>query len=272
MEIFESQNVIDDFYKNKFITTDSLSSDVDLYQNQMVVVKNKSSSFLGIVREDRIESLIVDIWDSIDLSARNKEQKFALDLLSREDVPLVTMTGIAGSGKTFLTLMMGISGLKTNKYDRIVFTRSLQAVGKDIGFLPGNISDKMDPWLAPIADNFMHAFKDTTYFDLMKQKGEIEVAPMPFIRGRTFNRTFLIVDEAQNSSIHELKTVITRVGEDSKIVLLGDIEQVDTPYLDSLSNGLTVITQKFKNESLAGHITLKKGERSKLATLASRLV
>ena len=148
----------------------------------------------------------------------------------------------------------------------------MQTVGKEIGFLPGDIRDKMDPWISPISDNFRHAFKDLSYFDLMMEKGEIEVAPMSFIRGRTFNNSFLIVDESQNSTIHELKTVITRMGEGSKIVLLGDIEQIDTPYIDSLSNGLTIVIEKFKNEDVASHITLIKGERSKLATLASRVI
>ena len=106
----------------------------------------------------------------------------------------------------------------------------------------------------------------------MRDKGQIEVAPLSFIRGRTFNNAFLIVDESQNSTIHELKTIITRVGENSKIVLLGDIEQIDTPYIDSLSNGLTIVTEKFKDADIAGHVTLRKGERSKLATLASKLI
>jgi PhoH-like ATPase len=193
-------------------------------------------------------------------------------MLTRDDIPLVTMTGIAGSGKTFLTLMAALSGLNKKKYDRIIITRSIQTVGKDIGFLPGTIKEKMDPWISPIVDNFRHAFSDVGYFELMREKGQIEIAPMSFIRGRTFSNSFLIVDESQNSTIHELKTVITRVGENSKIVLLGDIEQIDTPYIDSLSNGLTIITEKFREHDLAGHITLTKGERSRLATLASRVI
>ena len=234
--------------------------------------EDSSSSFLGVVSGEKIIHLTCNIWDALSVSPRNKEQKFALDLLTRDDIPLVTMTGIAGSGKTFLTLMAALSGLNKKKYDRIIITRSIQTVGKDIGYLPGTIKEKMNPWIAPIIDNFRHAFKDTSYFELMRDKGQIEVAPMSFIRGRTFNNSFLIVDESQNSTIHELKTVITRIGENSKIVLLGDIEQIDTPYIDTLSNGLTVVTEKFKNESLAGHITLIKGERSKLATLASRVI
>lgn len=272
IEVSTDQHIIDSFFKNGKVDVELLDSEEKLYQNQFIIAKGNTGSMLGIVRENNVQPLVANLWESIDVSPRNKEQKFALDLLTREDIPLVTMTGIAGSGKTFLTLMCGLSGIKTGKYDRIVFTRTLQPVGRDIGYLPGNIKEKMDPWLSPIFDNFRHAFKDTTYFELMRDKGEIEVAPMSFIRGRTFNNTFLIVDEAQNSSIHELKTVITRIGENSKIVLLGDIEQVDTPYLDSLSNGLTVIIHKFKDEKLAGHITLKKGERSKLATLASSII
>ena len=210
--------------------------------------------------------------DLIKVNPRNKEQKFALDLLTRDEIPLVSMTGIAGSGKTFLTLMAALSGLNQGKYERIVITRSLQPVGRDIGYLPGDINEKMNPWIAPIIDNVRHAFKDVTYFNVMKDKGQVEIAPMSFIRGRTFSNTFLIVDEAQNSTIHELKTVITRVGENSKIVLLGDIDQIDTPYIDSLSNGLTIVVEKFKEEKIAGHITLQKGERSLLASLASKLI
>ena len=272
IKIFETQDKLDKFYKDGFISIDEIESDVMFYPNQFVIMKSPSSSSMGVVCGEKIKKLSCNLWHGIDVKARNKEQRFALDLLTREDIPLVTMTGIAGSGKTFLTLMCALSGLNEKRYERIVFTRSMETVGKEIGFLPGNIKEKMDPWISPVIDNFRHAFKDVTYFELMREKGQIEVAPMSFIRGRTFNNTFLIVDESQNSTIHELKTVITRLGENSKIVLLGDIEQIDTPYIDSLSNGLTIVTQKFKNEPLSGHITLIKGERSKLATLASRVI
>ena len=145
-------------------------------------------------------------------------------------------------------------------------------MGRSIGYLPGDIDDKLDPWIGSVTDNIRQHFRDLTYFEMMRKKGKVEIVPLAFIRGRTFNNTFLIVDEAQNSTIHELKTIITRVGENSKIVLLGDIEQIDTPYIDSLSNGLTIVIEKMKNESLAGHVTLRKGERSEIATLASKLI
>jgi PhoH-like ATPase len=121
-------------------------------------------------------------------------------------------------------------------------------------------------------DNFREAFSDVSYFEMMKERGQIEIAPLSYIRGRTFNDSFIIVDEAQNGTIHELKTIITRVGKNSKIVLLGDTDQVDTPYIDTFSNGLTIVTEKFKDESLAGHVRLTRGERSKLATLASSVI
>jgi PhoH-like ATPase len=266
----EDSSLIDSFYRDNFVDVSKMN--FDLNENQFVILKCGNQSAIGAYYDGSIRQPVNNITKVIGISPRNKEQKFALDLLTRDDVQLVTMTGIAGSGKTFLTLMAGLSGLQEKKYDRIVITRSLQTVGKEIGFLPGDIDDKMSPWLSPILDNFRQAFKDVTYFEAMRQKGQIEISPLAFIRGRTFNNTFLIVDEAQNSTIHELKTIITRVGENSKIVLLGDTDQIDTPYLDSLSNGLTITIEKFKKERLTGHITLTKGERSALATLASHLL
>jgi PhoH-like ATPase len=265
-----SPSVINQFYDDGSISTDHL--DFDLNSNQYVTVKYGNQSLIGVHRSGNVVPLVNNLTKTIGITPRNKEQKFAIDALTRDDIKLVSMTGLAGSGKTFLTLMAGMSGLQDKRYDRIVITRSLQTVGKEIGFLPGDIDDKMSPWLSPILDNFRVAFKDSTYFEMMRQKGQIEVSPLAFIRGRTFNNTFLIVDEAQNSTIHELKTIITRIGEGSKVVLLGDTDQIDTPYLDSLSNGLTVIVEKFKKFDIAAHITLMKGERSELATLASQVL
>ena len=208
------------------------------------------------------------------IKPKNREQTYALNLLLDDDVSLVSITGIAGSGKTFLTLMAGLDGINQGKYKRIVITRNIQPVGRDIGFLPGDAEDKMLPWIAPIMDNFRQGVKDKdlTYFHAMKNSGQIEIAPLAFMRGRTFSDTFLIIDESQNCTIHELKTVITRIGENSKIVLLGDTDQVDTPYIDSLSNGLTIVSEKFKHEKIAGHIQLQKGERSNLSFIASKIL
>jgi PhoH-like ATPase len=168
--------------------------------------------------------------------------------------------------------MAALEGLQEEIYERIVITRSLQPVGRDIGYLPGNIDEKMSPWLGPIFDNIRHAFKDTAYFDVMMQKGKIEVAPLSFIRGRTFPDSFVLVDESQNASIHELKTIVTRVGENSKIVLLGDTDQIDTPYITKRNNGLSIVSEKFKRSKNHAHVHLPRGQRSNLATEASRLL
>jgi PhoH-like ATPase len=247
-------------------------------ENEFISIRCGKQTFLGCYYSKSIQK----VHQAEDLPGigflgvkdRNREQLFALNLLFSEDVPLVSITGLAGSGKTFLTLMAGIAGLNEGKYKRIVITRNVQPVGRDIGFLPGDMNDKMLPWISPIMDNFRQGMKDKdlTYFKAMRDKGQIEIAPLAFMRGRTFSDTFFIIDEAQNATIHELKTVITRIGENSKIVLLGDIDQIDTPYIDSLSNGLTVVAEKFKNEHIAGHIQLKKGERSYLSAVAAKIL
>jgi PhoH-like ATPase len=165
--------------------------------------------------------------------------------------------------------MSSLKLIEGDQKQRIIFTRPIQTVGKDIGFLPGSLNEKMEPWLAPIVDNFRNQFGDLSYFELMREKGLIDIAPLSYIRGRSFNDSIIIVDEAQNATVHELKTVITRTGKNSKIVLLGDIEQVDLAYVDKHSNGLTIVIEKLKNESLTGHVNFTKGYRSELANIAA---
>lgn len=261
---------IAEFYDDKHIDISTLEK--QLHPNEFVVLKSGSTSALGVVKDDKIVHVDVRINDMVRVNPRNKEQKFALNLLTDPDIQLVSLTGIAGSGKTYLTLMAALSGIYSEKYSRIIITRSMQPVGKEIGFLPGSLEEKMAPWMSPIVDNFRCNFKDITYFEIMCEKRQIEVAPLTYMRGRTFNDAFIIVDEAQNASIHELKTIITRVGDNSKVILLGDVEQIDTPYIDTLSNGLTVVAEKFKNSKITGHVTLTRGERSPLATLASKIL
>ena len=264
---------IDSFYANKRLYV----ADYDLHPNQFVVGVSKFSpkkSFIGVHKVDASgEGYVYPLTLSCNgFSARSKEQSFAIQMLMDPVIPLVSISGLAGSGKTYLTLAAAMQGFTEKKYKRIIITRSIEPVGKEIGFLPGDLDDKMAPWLAPILDNFRQVYKDLSYFDTMRRKGDIEVAPLAFIRGRTFSDAFIIVDEAQNTTIHELKTIITRTGNNSKIVLLGDIDQIDTPYIDSYSNGLTVAVEKLKSSDLTAHITLEKGERSELATLAGQLL
>ena len=232
-----------------------------------------SNSALCIHRGGRFHKLIDHQKnDQTDVKPRNKEQRYALHALRSEDMPLVSLTGLAGSGKTFLTLMSGLEEMLAGKYERIVVTRNIEPVGREIGFLPGDLNEKMGPWMSPLVDNFRHHFKDKAYFEVLMEKGKIEIAPLSYIRGRTFSNSYIIVDEAQNATIHELKTVITRIGEGSKIVLMGDTDQIDTPYIDKRSNGLSVVIDRTKDSELATHIHLSRGERIALATYASKVL
>ena len=205
---------------------------------------------------------------------RNKEQQFALDLLFDAKIELVSLIGAAGTGKTLLATAAGLEQVmnKNGGYDKLIITRPVQPMGRDIGFLPGNIDEKMAPWIAPIKDNLQFLFGDKTALEMQIEEGTIEIEAMTYIRGRSIANAFIIVDEAQNLTIHELKTIITRVGDNTKIVLTGDIQQIDNVYVDAVSNGLTHAVEKFKEQEISGHITLNKGERSTLATLASEIL
>ena len=208
------------------------------------------------------------------LKPRNKEQMFALDILLDPNIPIITLVGKAGCGKTLLAIAAGLDQvLDENIYKRLVVSRPIQPLGKDIGYLPGTMEEKMKPWLMPIQDNVDHLLngkKDA--MSMFFEDGTIQLEALTYIRGRSISNAFIIIDEAQNLTIHELKTIITRVGENTKIVLTGDIEQIDSVYLDSTSNGLSYAVEKFKTHDLSGHMTLIKGERSKVATLASRVL
>tara|TARA_Y100000310_G_scaffold54101_2_gene49652 strand:- start:1025 stop:2335 length:1311 start_codon:yes stop_codon:yes gene_type:complete len=211
------------------------------------------------------------IWS---MRPRNKEQTFALDLLMDATVPIVTLTGKAGCGKTLLAIAVGLEQvLEQRKYKKLVVSRPVQPLGKDIGYLPGTIEEKMRPWLMPIQDNIdflMNGQKDN--MSMFFEDGTIQIEALTYIRGRSISNAFVIIDEAQNLTTHELKTIITRVGENTKVVLTGDVEQIDNVYLDATSNGLSYAVEKFKLHDIAGHVTLVKGERSKVATLASRVL
>ena len=209
---------------------------------------------------------------------RNKEQAFAIDLLLDESIRLVTLVGKAGTGKTLLALAAGLKRtMEDGAYTRMLVSRPVMPLGRDIGFLPGDVEEKLNPWMQPIFDNLEFLFssgsrKGTRAYAELLESGQIQVEPLTYIRGRSLPQQFIIVDEAQNLTPHEVKTIITRSGDGTKIVLTGDPGQIDNPYVDSASNGLTIAADKFRGERLAGHIVLAKGERSDLAELAANLL
>ncbi|MBB6729675.1 PhoH family protein [Cohnella zeiphila] len=271
-------SVIDEFYTYRFLGIPSLHLNVRLQPNEFVILRDElgtSKSALLKVSQDgqRLEPLHMSndpVWG---ITARNAQQRMALELLLNDDIPLVTLAGRAGTGKTLLTLAAGL--LKTedeHKYKKLLIARPVVPMGKDIGYLPGEKEEKLRPWMQPIYDNLEYLFDTKKAGDLDKilmGLGSIQVEALTYIRGRSIPGQFIIIDEAQNLSRHEVKTIVSRVGEHSKIVLLGDPEQIDHPYLDAQSNGLTYLIEQFKGEAISGHITLEKGERSRLAQLAA---
>ena len=196
----------------------------------------------------------------------------ALNLLMDPSVPIVTLVGKAGSGKTLLALAAGLQQTfaSGSAYKKLLVTKPVEPVGKDIGFLPGTLEEKMMPWLAPIQDNLQFLLGDDRgTLDMYIQEGKIEVEAMTYIRGRSISNSYIIIDEAQNINQHEVKTILTRVGEGTKIILTGDVEQIDNVYVDERNNGLSYIIEKFKDQELSGHMHLVKGERSPVATMAA---
>ncbi|WGS65015.1 PhoH family protein [Marinitoga aeolica] len=209
------------------------------------------------------------------INPRNREQIFAFDALLNDEIPLVTLVGSAGTGKTLLALAVGLNKvLDEKKYKKLLISKPVVPVGKDIGFLPGSIAEKMKPWLQPIYDNleFLFQGKGKKPDEYLEKKDILEIEVLSYIRGRSIPEQYMIIDEAQNLTPHEIKTIITRVGENTKIVLTGDPFQIDNPYLGFSSNGLTYVSTKFKDSDLAAHIYLIKGERSELATKAAELL
>jgi PhoH-like ATPase len=273
--------VIDSIYNDNPVYLDP--DEIKASPNQFVMlISNSNEKKTALVRFTsyssplrKISNFKGGVWG---LKPRNKEQSFALDLLMDPSIPVVSLIGKAGSGKTLLALASALQqtfGSTANErvYNKVVVTKPVEPVGKDIGFLPGTMEEKMLPWLAPIQDNLQFLFgNDRMTLDMHVDEGRIEVEAMTYIRGRSISNAFIIIDEVQNMNRHEIKTVLTRVGEGTKIVLTGDIEQIDNVYVDATNNGLTYVVEKLKAEDVSGHITLLKGERSKVASVAAKLL
>lgn len=213
------------------------------------------------------------------ISSRNKEQSFSLDLLMDKHINLVTLTGKAGTGKSLMVLAAALElVLNKKEYDKFVIYRPIQPVGNDIGYLPGTLEEKLAPWFQAIMDNFEVLFSSKgggdwrRNLELYQKKGQIEMEAITYIRGRSIPNSIILIDECQNLSKEEVKTILTRAGEDTKIILTGDIEQIDNSALDATNNGLTYVIEKFKGSDMAGHITFTQGERSRLASMAAEIL
>ncbi len=280
------EKVIQDLYQRGWVHFE----DETLHANQFVILRaaDRSDNQSAMGRYDARQKRLVRVQRQKDavwgIYPRNKEQIFALDLLMDDTVRLVTLDGIAGTGKTLLAIACGLHKVADEgAYRRLVVARPIFPLGRDMGFLPGDISEKLNPWMKPIFDNLellLNGADDVSkkrgggapsYQPLIDQK-IIEVEPLTYIRGRSIPRQFLVIDEAQNLTPHEVKTVITRAGEGTKVILTGDPYQIDNPYVDATSNGLTYVVEHLKGQALAGHITLCKGERSELAEIAAKLL
>ena len=280
-EIVIDDQIIDQFYAGEEVILDE-EQVVGIHPNQFLMLQSsanpKKTALSRFMAPNKPLKLVPQKWGNISwgIKPRNKEQAFAFDLLFDNDVPLVTLIGKAGSGKTLMAIAAGMEqclGMGEKKYSRIIISRPVQPLGKDIGFLPGTMEEKMLPWLKPIQDNLqMVVGHDKTMLQSFMEKGKLEVEALTYIRGRSISNAFVIIDEAQNLTAHEVKTIITRIGDNTKIVLTGDVEQIDNVYTNETSNGLAFAVEKFKTYDISGHITFKRGERSKLATLAAKIL
>lgn len=280
-EIDVTADVIDAFFRDKGIKPEQLNSgEIRLYPQEMIqltAVDQQGRTALGRFDGEQIVPLRFTKKAPWGIKPRNREQLFALELLLDDEIKLVSLVGKAGTGKTLLALAAGLTKVTEEEvYKRLLVARPVVPLGNDIGFLPGTKEDKLQPWMQPIFDNLdfiLHQSRGSSVsFDYLVEKDLIQIEALTYIRGRSVPEQYIIIDEAQNLSVHEIKTIITRAGKNTKIVLTGDPYQIDNPYLDLHTNGLTHLAHRFHQEKIAGHITLVKGERSKLAEIASKLL
>ncbi|MDD2634550.1 MAG: PhoH family protein [Bacteroidales bacterium] len=273
------KEIINKLYSNsEGIPLEEIQENMSPYAHQYFILKNGSSNALAHFNpsSNNIERVVKTSVYGI--TPRNAEQAFALDALLRPEISLVSLTGKAGTGKTLLALAAALH--QRRDFQQIFLARPIVALSnKELGFLPGDANDKIRPYMQPLFDNLLvikHQFKpqspDFTKIDDLLKSNKLLIEPLAYIRGRSLSQVFFIIDEAQNLTPHEIKTIITRAGEGTKLVFTGDIGQIDSPYLDAHSNGLTYLTTKMKGQDVFAHINLVKGERSYLAELASDLL
>ena len=279
VELLVKAEELDRFFETGVMAA---NGQANLYANVCILLRDDSPrQRTGLARfhgdKGEIRALRTPREGLSGIRPRNKEQSFALDLLLDDSIRLVTMVGKAGTGKTLLALAAGLRRtVDDGAYARLLVSRPVMPMGRDLGFLPGDIEEKLNPWMQPIFDNleFLLAAgggkrRGVRGFEELLDSGQIQVEPLTYIRGRSLPQQYVIVDEAQNLTPHEGKTVITRCGEGTKIVLTGDPFQIDNPYVDSATNGLSVALDRLRGETITAHMLLSKGERSELANIAA---
>lgn len=273
---------LSDFEKNRFLAIENPEDD-DIYPNEYLIIQevgNDRRRALGRYSKQKggavpLIPMREGVWG---VYPKNMEQQFALDALLNDEVKLVTLVGKAGTGKTLLAIAAGLEmAINQEKYSRLLVSRPIQPMGRDLGYLPGDVNEKLAPWMQPIFDNMDFLFDQrragtNSSYESLIEHGLLHIEPLTYIRGRSIPGQYLIVDEAQNLSPHEVKTIITRAGEGTKIVLTGDPQQIDSPYLDEINNGLAYVVERLKTEDIIGHSTLKIGERSALSEAASKFL
>ena len=278
-EVEISKELFDKYDKSGKLDISNLNLDYTPSPNFFFILKCGQEKTSGRVVGDKVKKFIngdINAWGA---RARNDEQRFAMDLLMDDDIKAVTLVGKAGTGKTLLAIAAGLEQVvERKKYSKLYIARPIIPMGKDLGYLPGSEKEKLRPWMQPIFDNIelLSDFKgDKTGEKVitgLETMGLLKVEALTYIRGRSIPNGFIIIDEAQNLTPLEMKTIITRAGENTKIVFTGDPFQIDSPYLDANTNGLTYLAEKLKDEKIVGHITLVKGERSPLAEISAKLL
>jgi PhoH-like ATPase len=269
-------DIIDELYTKKELVNNGIISD-KITSNQFFVLKNGKKSALSFYNKEKNAFSRVEKINCFGIKPKNAEQAFAMDALTNPDVKLISIQGVAGTGKTLLSLATALA--QHHDYHNIFLARPVVPLSnKDIGYLPGDANQKLNPYMEPLWDNLsfiknQFSFDNREYLEIeeMQRMEKIVVCPLAYIRGRSLSNVFFIVDEAQNLTPHEVKTIISRAGENTKIVFTGDVFQIDTPYLDTYSNGLSYLIERAKEHPLYAHVALEKGERSDLANLANDL-
>jgi PhoH-like ATPase len=277
--------LIDALFASRWVARDSLGDSdraalAELEVNEFGVLTAGGQSALARRHRDGLRLVVEqEAWG---MKARSKEQRFAMDLLMDPDVPIVGLSGKAGTGKTMLAIAAGLEQTfepRTKRYDRLMIIRPMVPVGRqEVGFLPGDLKEKLQPWFATVEDTMAALRDDQSQTDARKQlemwveSGEIDMQPVTYLRGRSLQRTYILIDEAQNLEALTLKTILTRLGSGSKVVLVGDVSQIDSPFVSERTSAISLLADRFSGQELFGHLVLTKGERSAVADLAAELL